>query len=78
MKKITIELPIHLLEMIDNFIIGEEVNSYSEIIRTALIRYIEEERGRLERVEIWKKLQQLQEFTKELERMRKQNSLHQH
>ena len=71
-EKITVRLPVHLVRAVDTFIRMGEFASRSEAIRRALKKFIEEMmQDASEKAEMWMKLQELQAFTEEIEKLSK-------
>ncbi len=71
-EKITVRLPVHLIRAVDTFIRMGEFGSRSEAIRRALKKYIEELMlDATEKAEFWSKLQELQVFAEEVDKLRK-------
>ena len=68
----TVRLPVHLVHAIDTFINMGEFASRSEAIRRALNKFVKElMQDFQEKTEMWMKLQELQAFTEEIEKLRK-------
>jgi len=71
-EKVTVRLPVHLVHAIDTFISMGEFASRSEAIRRALNKFMGEMMQDLqEKTQMWMKLQELQAFTEEIEKLRK-------
>jgi Arc/MetJ-type ribon-helix-helix transcriptional regulator len=71
-QKITVRLPVQLIHAVDTFINMGEFASRSEAIRRALKKLVDELMNDFnKKAEMWKKLQELQVFTGEIEKLRK-------
>ncbi|RLF52880.1 MAG: hypothetical protein DRN11_00420 [Thermoplasmata archaeon] len=71
-EKITVRLPVHLVRAIDTFIKMGEFGSRSEAIRRALKMLVDELMHDIdEKAEKWRKLQELEAMTEEINKLKK-------
>jgi len=71
-EKITVRLPVHLVRAIDTFVKMGEFGSRSEAIRRAIKMLVDDMMHDIEeRAEMWRKLQELEAMTEEINKMKK-------